>query len=45
MGQPANPMHPDGLVLLFNGLKEQGITQAEINRMAKENPARLLGLP
>src|SRR6202142_1107895 len=45
MGQPANPMHPDGLLLLFNGLKEQGITQAEINRMAKENPARLLGLP
>jgi len=38
-------MHPDGLVLLFNGLKEQGITTAEINRMAKENPARLLGLP
>jgi Family of unknown function (DUF6282) len=45
MGQPANPMHPDGLVLLFKGLEEQGITPAEINRMAKENPARLLGLP
>jgi hypothetical protein len=44
MGQPANPLHPDGLVLLFKGLKEQGITQAEIDRMAKENPARLLGL-
>jgi predicted metal-dependent phosphotriesterase family hydrolase len=45
MGQPANPVHPDGLVLLFNGLKEQGITTAEIDRMAKENPARLLDLP
>jgi hypothetical protein len=44
MGQPANPMHPDGLLLLFKGLEEQGITKAEINRMAKENPARLLGL-
>jgi hypothetical protein len=44
MGQPANPLHPDGLVLLFQGLKEQGITTAEINRMAKENPAHLLGL-
>jgi microsomal dipeptidase-like Zn-dependent dipeptidase len=44
MGQPANPLHPDGLILLFQGLKEQGITTAEINRMAKENPARLLGL-
>lgn len=45
MGQPTNPMHPDGLILFFKGLREQGITTAEINRMAKENPARLLGLP
>jgi hypothetical protein len=44
MGQPTNPLHPDGLVLLFDGLKREGITQAEIDRMAKENPARLLGL-
>src|SRR3984885_10676194 len=44
MGQPANPLHPDGLVALFDGLKKEGITQADINRMAKENPARLLGL-
>ena len=44
MGQPTNPIHPDGLVALFNGLKQQGFTQAEIDRMSKENPARLLGL-
>jgi Family of unknown function (DUF6282) len=44
MGQPPNPLHTDGLVLFFKGLEEQGITQAEIDRMAKENPARLLGL-
>src|SRR3984885_4899052 len=44
MGQPDNPLHPDGLVAMFNGLKKEGITDAEINRMAKENPARLLGL-
>jgi hypothetical protein len=44
MGQPGNPLHPDGLVALFDGLKKEGITQAEIDRMAKENPARLLGL-
>jgi hypothetical protein len=44
MGQPANPLHPDGLVALFDGLRKEGITQAEINRMAKENPAHLLGL-
>jgi hypothetical protein len=44
MGQPANPLHPDGLLALFDGLKKEGITEAEISRMAKENPARLLGL-
>jgi hypothetical protein len=44
MGQPGNPLHPDGLVAMFDGLKKEGITQAEIDRMAKENPARLLGL-
>jgi hypothetical protein len=44
MGQPTNPLHPDGLLALFDGLKKEGITEAEINRMAKENPARLLGL-
>jgi hypothetical protein len=44
MGQPGNPLHPDGLIALFDGLKKEGITQAEIDRMAKENPARVLGL-
>ena len=44
MGQPKNPLHPDGLVALFDGLKKEGITDAEISRMAKDNPARLLGL-
>jgi microsomal dipeptidase-like Zn-dependent dipeptidase len=44
MGQPHNPLHPDGLVAMFDGLKKEGITDAEISRMAKENPARLLGL-
>jgi hypothetical protein len=44
MGQPANPLHPDALVAFFKGLSAQGFSQAEIDRMAKENPARLLGL-
>jgi hypothetical protein len=44
MGQPPNPLHTDGLKMFFDGLKQQGITQAEIDRMAKENPAHLLGL-
>jgi microsomal dipeptidase-like Zn-dependent dipeptidase len=44
MGQPANPLHPDGLIALFEGLKKQGFSQAEIDHMSKQNPARLLGL-
>ena len=44
MGQPKNPLHPDALLAFFKGLRDQGFTQTEIDRMAKENPARLLGL-
>ena len=44
MGQPGNPLHPDGLQLFFEGLRKQGFSQTEIDQMAKENPARLLGL-
>jgi predicted metal-dependent phosphotriesterase family hydrolase len=45
MGQPANPLHPDGLLLFFAGLEKQGLTQPEIDQMSKVNPARLLSLP
>jgi hypothetical protein len=44
MGQPENPLHPDGLLAFFRGLAKEGFTQAEIDRMAKQNPARLVGL-
>jgi len=44
MGQPGNPLHPDALLLFFEGLNKQGFTQAEIDQMSKTNPARLLGL-
>jgi predicted metal-dependent phosphotriesterase family hydrolase len=44
MGQVGNPLHPDGLVLFFDGLKKQGFTQADIDQMSKVNPARLLSL-
>jgi hypothetical protein len=45
MGQPANPLHPDGLQLFFDGLKKQGLSQVDIDAMSKINPARLLSLP
>lgn len=44
MGQPGNPVHPDGLAAFFAGMKQQGFTEAEIDAMAKTNPTRLLGL-
>jgi hypothetical protein len=44
MGQPGNPLHTDGLTAFYTGLRKQGFTQAEIDDMAKENPAKLIGL-
>ncbi len=44
MGQVGNPLHPDGLQMLFDGLKKQGLTQEQIDQMSKVNPARLLSL-
>ena len=44
MGQVGNPLHPDGLQQFFAGLREQGLTQSQIDQMSKINPARLLGL-
>ncbi|HWB32837.1 MAG TPA: DUF6282 family protein [Acidobacteriaceae bacterium] len=44
MGKPGIPLHPDGLLALYNGLKQAGLTTAELDTMLKTNPARLLGL-
>ena len=45
LGQAANPLHPDGLAAFFTGLRQAGIPQTDIDRMAKVNPAKVLGLP
>jgi hypothetical protein len=45
LGQAGNPLHPDGFKAFFAALRGQGFTVAEIERMAKVNPAKLLGLP
>jgi hypothetical protein len=44
LGQVSNPLHPDGLLELYQYLVRQGFSIADIDRMAKTNPARLLGL-
>jgi hypothetical protein len=44
LGQPNSPLHPDGMVLYFAALKKEGFTDAQIDLMAKTNPAKALGL-
>jgi microsomal dipeptidase-like Zn-dependent dipeptidase len=44
LGQAANPLHPDGLTAFFQALRAAGISQAELDLMAKTNPARAIGL-
>ena len=44
LGQASNPIHTEGWLELFRVLEREGLTGAEISRMAKTNPAALLGL-
>ena len=44
LGQENNPLHPDGLNALMNGLRAEGISEEEIGQMIRRNPAVLLGL-
>ena len=44
LGQAGNPLHPDGLLAFFAALRGEGFSVSEVERMAKTNPARLLGL-
>jgi hypothetical protein len=44
VGLAGRPLHPDALALAAQALRKQGFTEADLNRMFKENPARLLGL-
>ena len=44
LGQTGNPPHADGLRSFIRALIDAGVTEAQIDRMARNNPARLLGL-
>ena len=43
-GQAGNPTHADGLLAFIRALRDAGLTESEIDLMARRNPARLLGL-
>ena len=44
LGQVGNPVHTDGFMAFLPRFKAAGYSQAEIDVMTKDNPARLLGL-
>ena len=44
LGQAMNPLHTDGLMAFMEGLRAEGISEADIDLMIRQNPARLLGL-
>ena len=44
LGQAGNPLHCDGLEQMFALLRQNGFSVYEIEKMAKTNPAKLLGL-
>ena len=44
MGQVGIPLPVDGLAAFAAGLRGQGFGDRDLDRMLKENPARLLGL-
>ena len=44
LGQPENPPPMEGWKLYLDMLRKGGITNAELDRMSKTNPATLLGL-
>ena len=43
-GQENNPLHTDGLKAFIAGLRQEGISDADIDLTIRRNPARLLGL-
>ena len=45
LGQKGNPLPPDGFGEFLAAMRAKGFAEQEINRMSKQNPARLLGLP
>jgi hypothetical protein len=44
MGQTTNPVHTEALKIFYDGLLKAGITQHELDLMARKNPAMLLEL-
>ncbi len=44
LGKADAPLPTDGLAVFYEMLRKKGFTNAELDRMGKQNPATLLGL-
>jgi len=44
-GLVGTPNHPDALAMAIKALRAAGFSEQDLNRMFKETPARLVGLP
>jgi Family of unknown function (DUF6282) len=45
LGQAGNALPPDGFGAFLMAMRARGFGELDVERMAKQNPARLLGLP
>ncbi len=45
LGQGGNPLPAEGYAAFIDALRKKGFTDQELDRMTKQNPATLLGLP
>jgi microsomal dipeptidase-like Zn-dependent dipeptidase len=44
LGQTGNPIHPDGIRQMAEGMAKAGISEEDVGKMIRRNPARVLGL-
>jgi hypothetical protein len=44
LGQKGNPLPPDGFAEFLAAMRARGFSEQELDRMSRQNPARLLGL-
>ena len=45
LGQPGNALPTDGFAAFLAAMRARGLTEQQVDRMSKQNPAQLLGLP
>ena len=44
LGQPGNALPTDGFAAFLAAMRARGLTEQQVDRMSKQNPAQVLGL-